>query len=424
MKKNRKYERIVILLLLCSFTISLLGGCGSANETTAAQAPVIKSMEDTAIVNYTLPEQYPNIMVSRLGYSGTGDKVILVKGSKLPEEFRAVNVESGEIVYRGRIEDIVFHPEKDQYSGYIDLTRLETEGTYYLECDYLGRSYDFSVETDLYQELYAQGYLEMVEKCEMRMATIEEVMTLLLIYELHPEICTDENANEIPDILDVTRSWIAGIDYSRIDVNKGALYAAFLGKFSYLYQKYDYAFATECVQRGSTIFNQTQDTMQKSAEQFWALTELYRATGLANYGSRVLDYKDYFNNNSHFLDEEEYLYGAMTYMVTRQKVDVELCELCMDKLLERGEEIAERAETMLHPVDAKNNGVEDILQCAKELSCANYVVGSYQNDCIMEDFLYYLSGENLQSVHFEPEDGQKKEYLLLLAHLAAKEGKH
>ena len=110
--------------------------------------------------------------------------------------------------------------------------------------------------------------------------------------------------------------------------------------------------------------------------------------------------------------------GTMTYMSTRQKVDMELCALFMTSLTNRGEEISKRYEDMIHPVLARNNGADDLLKSAMELSCANYVLNTYQYTQITEEFLHYLMGQNVESVCFYPKEGDKSSYMLLFAQLA------
>ena len=162
--------------------------------------------------------------------------------------------------------------------------------------------------------------------------------------------------------------------------------------------------------------------MHKDAESFFALAELYRATGLWNYRNQILEYGSYFENSSSYLEETEYLYGAMTYMTTRQKVDVTLCNTFIEKMMNRGEELSRRYKDLIHPVTAKNNGTEDVLKKADEILFVNYVLNSYQYHNILEEFLHYLGGRNLQSVIFYPGEDDCTGYILLLAQLASMPG--
>lgn len=410
-------RKTAVLLIIC-LVLSL---CGCSSLEFFGTGGMVSSMENTPIVDYAVPESTPNILVNRRGYPAVGGKEAAVKGKNLPQEFRLVNRDTKEVVYRGWIDKTTYDQEQGIYTGYASFEEYQMEGTYYLECDYIGRSYSFVLETDFYQNLFWELYEEIIEDCEKNTASVKDVTALLCAYEWRNELFEDANKNKIPDVMEVLSKWIDKIDYGQIDLAEGAEYAAFLAKFSYLYQNYDRTYATECLQRASAVFAKIQNTMKKDADVFFALTELYRATGLDTYGNQILEYKTYFENQSSFPEEFGYLYGIMTYMLTRQPVDMELCGLFMDHLLDKGEEIVEVHHELLQPVHARNNGAEELLRTAVEFSCANYVLKSYQNNLIIEEFLDYLMGRNQQSVSFYPEQGERAKYLIILAHLASLE---
>lgn len=380
------------------------------------------SMESTPIVDYAVPQMMPGILADQVGYQAKSKKEASVKGRELPGEYRLVNTETKEIVYSGAIDKITYNEELDLYTGYIDFTEYAAEGSYYLECDLIGRSFPFVIEKELYQNLFEEACESYLNNCREQTASITEVTELLTAYEWYPEIFSDADGDQIPDVLTELKQWTILLENQEIDTTEGANYAAFLAKFSYMFQKYDVAYATECLQRSSTIFDQVQNTLQKDAESFFALTELYRATGLSTYRNQIADYKTYFENNSSYLEEPGYLQGTMTYLVTRQKVDLALCTTFMGKVMDRGEEVSKRYQDMIHPVTAKNNGVEDLLKRATELSCANYVLNNYQYTSILEEILHYLMGKNQESVCFYRQEAAGERYLLLLAQLAAIDG--
>lgn len=407
---------------ICLIMAMVCGGCGVFPDDLNIEegsAPI--SMESAPIIDYLLPSLTPNILINQNGYQAQGVKAAIVKGVKVPEDFRLVDCETGDVVYTGEIEDTVYSAELGIYTGHADFGAYVNAdgGQYYLECDHIGRSYDFLISITGYHDLFEELYQEMKADCEKGEASIEDVLALLIAYERYGEVFPDENRNEVPDVMEALRSWIEEIDYSQMDTQKGAQYAAGLAKFSYLYQWFDLDFANTCLQHAFTVFAQTQNATQKDAENFFALTELYRATGLYTYGNRILDYKTFFQSNSNFLEESGYLYGIMTYMITRQRVDVELCDLFMAQLMAKGEEISERHEEIIYSASTGNNEVEDLLRQAEQISSANYVLQSYQYNCIMEDFVHYFMGCNLQAVCFYSDEDARSSYVILLAQLAS-----
>lgn len=419
MRGTGKIARMVIISLLAG----ICSGCGMQSETASGEGHYAAAgMESTPIIDYTLPQLTANVLVDRLGYQAVGEKEATVKGKNLPEEFRLVNADTGEVVYQGIIEKVTYNADTGLFVGCAVFDNYEETGNYYLECDIIGRSYTFPIVSELYIQLFEELTDRVLEECSQQNANLSEVTALLTAYEWYPQLFEDENGDAVPDVLAQLAECLRLRENTDEDIQEGALQAALLAKFSYLYQKYDKKYATTCLQRASALFDKTQNTMQKDAESFFALTELYRASGLISYRNQINDYKSYFENSSSFGGETEYLYGAITYMVTRQKVDVELCNILLDKMMDRGEEVANRYGDIIHPVSAKNNGTDDILTQTSELLFVNYVLDSYQYYNILEKFLHYLGGRNLQSVTFYPGEEECTGYILLLAQLASMPG--
>jgi hypothetical protein len=330
-----------------------------------------------------------------------------------------LDAKSGETVLSGEVEKLTYNEELDIYTGYADFGSISKVGEYYIKCDIIGESDRFTVEENLYERLFLERYDSLMEKCKGRTLTLSEAVALLESYEWYPDIFPDEDGDEVPDMLEELKSWVAYCEENGVEEDEEALYAAFLAKFSYFCQKSDYSYATDCLKRASTVLGQVQTALGKDADSFFALTELYRATGRSTYRNQIADYTSFFQNNSSYLEEQTYLYGAMTYLATRQSVDVDLCDTFMSNLMDRAEEISNRYSEMIHPVTAKNNGSADLLKNAMLVSCENYCLHSYQYTNICEDFLHYLMGRNRDSVNFYENDADSVEYLLLLAGLAA-----
>lgn len=419
-----KFSSFLLLFLI----IGLLSGCGEVQEQGETEDDnVVKnpyagavSMEGTPVIDYAVPRLLPNILVDTRGYAAGDGKVAAVKGRNLPEEFGLVDVLTGEEVYRGTVEDIVYHDEMGIYSGYLDFSEFRQTGIYYLECDIIGCSTPFDIREKRYATLFTEVYRELMDSIRERAITLSEAVDLLEAYEWYTGIFPDEDGDEVPDVLKELRGWVSYMEENGVDEEEEALYAAFLAKFSYLYQKFDRGYATDCLKRASTVFGQVKAAISRDSDTFFALTELYRATGRYTYRQQIINYKSFFEDNSSYLQERSYLYAAMTYMNTRQqRVDVELCQNFMGNLMDRAEETSKHCADMTHPVAARNNGAADLLKGAVRLSCANYITNNYQYTGVMEDYLHYLMGRNLESVSFYDNGEDRSSYLLLFAQLAA-----
>jgi len=418
--------RILCLLLLMCLTVGSCSGCGKEQEVTEDNNIVKNpyagavSMEGTPVIDYVVPRLLPNILVDKMGYlAGSGKKTAVVKGRKLPQNFVLVDGLTGEAVYRGALEEIVYHSEAGIYSGYADFSDYKKTGLYYVECDIIGRSSAFQIRDGQYTLLFEEIYGELLKSCRQKSITLSEAVSLLEVYEWYGEIFPDEDGDQVPDVLREMRAFVSYMEEKGTEENQEAIYAAFLAKFGYLYQKFDREYATDCLKRASTVFGQVKNTVGRDADTFFALTELYRATGRYTYRKQILDYKSFFEDNSSYLDEGSYLHGGMTYVATRQKVDMELCHSFTNNLRDRAEEISKHYEEMIDPVAARNNGPDDLLKGAVVLACDNYFLNNYQYTGVIEDFLHYLMGRNPESVCFYENGEDRSSYLLLLAQLAA-----
>lgn len=410
-------------LLLLSLAAATLSGCGEETEggiEDNAENPYagVFSMEETPVVDYVVPRLEPNLLVDIRGYVVGDEKSATVKGKSLPEEFRLFDAATDRVVYRGPVENVVYHDELGIYSGTLDFGEADTAGEYYLECDVVGRSNIFPVNEQIYISLFNEVYSEMAESCGKGSLDLESAAALLEACEWYSDVFPDADQNEIPDVLRELRSWISYKEENGIEEGEEAGYAALLAKFSYLYQKFDRQYATDCLRRATTVFGHLRGSVTEEAEYFWAMTELYRATGRYTYRNQIAGYKSFFLDSDNYLDDRAYLYAAMTYMDTHQRVDVELCQSFMNDLMQEAEEISKTYTDLIHPVTAENDGPGSLMEDAVKLSCANYVTNNYQYTEIIEEFLHYLMGQNLETVCFYDEGENRGEYLLLFAQLA------
>lgn len=434
-----KNDRILSSVLALCLTVGSLSGCGRVEDEREEENIVSNpyagavSMEETPVVDYAVPMLLPNILVDTKGYSAGEGMVAVVKGRKLPEEYVLVDVETGGEAYRGSVEEPVYREEQGLYSGYADFSDFQGTGVYYIKCDGIGCSMTFPIREAQYAALFDEVYREMLESCRSKELSPADAVALLEAYEWYEEIFPDEDEDQVPDVLKVLCGWISYREESGVDEGDEALYAAFLAKFSYLYQKFDRKYATDCIKRASTVLGEVQARSRKGgsaagsqADLFFALTELYRATGRYTYRAQIADCRHFFEDNDSYLDERSYLHAAMTYLDTRQRVDVNLCDNFINHLRERAEETSKKSTVLIDAVAPVNGGSADLLKGAVELSCANYIVNNYQYTAVAEDFLHYLMGRNPGSVCFYDNGEDRGGYLLLLAQLTAihEAGKH
>ena len=383
------------------------------NFTEAAGAP--GSMETEPEPDYKDTESVPGICVNRLGYITKSDKIAVFYGEELPQEFHVVKADTEEVVFADYLRDKGYNEVQQEYNGYGDFSEVQESGTYYIEAPILGRSCSFRIGDDLYQDVLKEACSSYDRKpCDMAVA--------LLAYELNPDVFTDdtgisESGNEVPDILDEIRyeteqmlqmqdeeTGAVSADMNGEEEREEAC-AMVLAKFSYLYQYYDTEFATECLKAADRAWAyadlRAEEDMQASKEDGWKLAaaaELYRASGRQNFHDYV---SEYFQEYGYAAEPElPVLLGYVTYISTRQPVELSFCKEITRALTESADEAAEGAGDLLmeNQEGSIDGNCRELLEDSMYLILVNHMITSREYEIVAENILHYLMGRNVQSV--------------------------
>lgn len=257
---------------------------------------------------------------------------------------------------------------------------------------------------------------------------------LLLAYELYPKVFDDElgipeSGNGIPDILDEVKyeiDWLlkmqdstSGAVYSSVDsadnaalgyllyINEVTMdatiqFAATMAKFSYLYQNYDRDFATRCLKAADRAYRYAGQYLNdvEPEEYFYASTELYRATGRSRYHNVIMDYLQ--QNPLTDMENDFVFWGCVTYLSTKQKVDVNTCKDMIKILMLDGEKVsyASKDSKFLVSMDEQQSGSAALLRDIMRLSVVDHIITNHEYATVLENHLHYMLGRNLQSVSY------------------------
>lgn len=264
---------------------------------------------------------------------------------------------------------------------------------------------------------------------------------LMMAYELYPDVFDDqvgipESGNEIPDVLDEVKyeiDWLlrmqdaaSGAVYSgvssvdnqsggyllyvkKIDMNGTVQFAATLAKFSYLYQNYDRAYATQCLQAADRAYRYAGKYPEDITpeEYFHAAAELYRASGGYGYHNVV---KNYLTENLIADMKSDFVFwGCLTYMSTKQKVDIDLCGDVMKVLMQEGERIAEasrKSGLLVNGEGDKDNGA-DLMHDIMRLAVVDHIITNHEYATVLQNHLHYMLGRNRQSISYLDDSGSR-----------------
>lgn len=394
----------------------------SAVQATAEEIPC--QLLDQAQLEYQVPEQYPGIWVSLGGYDSKSNKEVYFQGRNLPDTFRVMSRDTGECVYTGWLEEKRYNKETEEYDSYGIFTDLTNVGEYYIECDVIGRSYSFTVQESLLQEQFNQVLTKIEQQRQIEEKAsddqairelLQQIILVLISYELYPAVYEDGDGNQIPDILEYMTETV----HTVINLQQSAepdeltyeLIAA-LAKYSYAYQKYDNAYATETVQLAAGLWQQAekaaagQDTNLQEDARLLAAAELYRATGQRKYVTEVEDKEKGLARKVEEGTFERYDYlAAITYISTKQKVNVELCSRLIRVVMNRGEEIAAGIPRLSYrEVETDRQSIDSMMWDMALLSVVEYVITNYEYGNLIESQYYFLMGRNARSYYYWEKD--------------------
>lgn len=266
----------------------------------------------------------------------------------------------------------------------------------------------------------------------------KSIAMMLLAYELYGDSFTDymgipESENGIPDLLDEIRyevEWLlkmqdpaTGAVYSGVtiyeqgagrsgayvepaDLETARAFAMVLAKFSYLYQHYDTAYATECLKAADRAWkyarlNENKDE-KASGWKFAAAAELYRASGLQSCHWYITDYltEEKFEEN---MDEVIFL-GCVTYISTKQPVKLVLCENISKALMDKGEEISEQARNSIFMT--AGNTQQEMLLNMMYLTMIDHMISNHEYENMIENHLHYFMGRNEKAICYIDDVGE------------------
>lgn len=474
-------RKIKVITLVCLLLI--LWGCAVpvSEEIPQKEEPVITSMEAEPVLGYEVPESLPNILINQLGYMTNSTKIAFFCGKEVPEQFAIIDKETEEVVYTGYPEEKGYEADKKEYICYGNFSDFTVPGTYYIEAPVLGRSYSFSIGSDLYDEVFKEACKQYYynrcgitltseyagEKahnaCHTGKAVLREDISvtldvsggwhqdemgsknvemsarnigiMLLAYELYGESFGDdmgipESGNGVPDILDEIKyeiEWLVkmqdaatGAVYEGVTVydqgsGKGAVsyvepvnmqaakaFAMVLAKFSYLYQNYDTEYATNCLKAADRAWKYTELNDKDSMDEwkFAAATELYRASGLYSCRRYITTYLQQEDKTDE-LDEVTFL-GYVTYISTKQQVNLDLCEEITETLMSKAEEVSKEAKASIYLVDesdGKDNN-QKLLQNMMYLTMIDYIIANHEYESVIENHLHYFMGRNRKAISY------------------------
>ncbi len=462
-RRRVKYNygrRMISILSVCFITVSaLLTGCAfqapeKQGEKETENVP--ETLGLAPVFEYELPHEMPSVQINQDGYLTESTKIAVFQGEELPESFRILKKESDECVYVGEVR----YRGKDNASGleigHGNFSDFQETGDYYIQCEKIGCSYYFKIGEDIYLETAGQlkealeagqtvnnvngGWQTDTEGNQDTVAACETLSYLLLAYENYPGLLTElwspETAGENTEAAGIAffetlraeTDWLLSMQDEKtggiyggiktvsekpdaetqeqyllqeISETATASFAGTMAKYSYLYQQYDWDYATICLKaagkawkylEGSWYAAGRKEEKTNISGRFYAAAELYRASNEARYHNYILQNQELILNQN----QDFYLImGETTYLSTRRKVDDALCGQMMGFLMEKAEVITEKTKENLFLAEAED--MEELLWNMTIMSVVDYAITNQEYSTVIENNLHYLLGRNRQA---------------------------
>jgi len=410
------YKKIIAVLMMFSVLTCALCGCDVQSMQEQESSEEFMGLESEPDLNYEVPRSTVGILVNQVGYKPKEDKIIIFRGKEIPDTFTIISVSDGKRVYEGNVEE-------EDGIGYGDFTEFEQEGLYRIYCDKLGNSYSFEIKENLYTE-WSETYFNIV-RVSFRDDNIsmEKTLAMLLFsYELSPDVFL-ENAPDSEGILDARLKLSYEITENLLkrqqddgniagnNIDETLLFAGCMTKFSYLYQQYDNQYAGQCLKAADQAWRKAKadiisqpDAEYDSTYVFFAASELFRKTGAYQYHSEAKAYMQQYEKFE--LENDIQLVGLMTYLSTKRRVDISLCNKIMKQIMTVSEDISRKSKDSPYMVSREpEENMDEFLWDMVILAISDSVLSTKEYATVLEDHVHYLLGRNPSAVSYLTIDG-------------------
>lgn len=435
-----KAHRLTALLLsICCLLCGCTGATGVSQDVGYAADPFgWDKTSAEADLSYEVPVTTPNILVNRLGYEGDSDKTVIFKGENLPVSFTVRDALTDETVYTGIVKSGGYDEQSEEYISYGNFSDFQNEGRYYVQMDVIGESYPFLIHDNLYYSFFQRacsqfyrmrsensgnsqpGGWQMQEKGENRqIRSCIVIYELLTSYELFSGVYSDdtgiaESGNGIADILDECRyelSWL--MEQAQINPDENGTIcgyrAAVFARASYLFRDVDNAFAGECLKVAENSWKSARKDLTVPEDRiFLSSAELYRLVGSNQYRVVAEEYLEKAVERQMQLTDSEF-FGSITYLNTKNKVNVSLCDRVIKKVMAEVELLVERSKSERYLVCSEGTPEDNsaLLQQMIRVCIINHIITNHEYNTVIENHFHYLMGCNPQGICYASEwDGK------------------
>ena len=185
-------------------------------------------LDDTGVeFDEEKPKDEQKIVLNQLGYKIDDNKKVVFRGETEDRNFRVVSTTDDQVVYEGEITGRTYNEAAEETNSFGDFSSLKTPGTYRIETDSLGKSFEFKIGQDVYSDAFKDSVrFFYLQRCGQELT--EKYADTWAHPECHTDLATIYGTDEK---IDVSGGWHDAGDYGRYIVASSKAIADLLSAY-------------------------------------------------------------------------------------------------------------------------------------------------------------------------------------------------
>lgn len=185
-------------------------------------------LDDTGVeIDEEKPKVEQKIVLNQLGYKIDDNKKAVFRGETEDLNFRVVSTTDDQVVYEGEIKGRTYNKAAEETNSFGDFSSLKTPGTYRIETDSLGKSFEFKIGQDVYSDVFKDSVrFFYLQRCGQELT--EKYADTWAHPACHTELATIYGTDQK---IDVSGGWHDAGDYGRYVVASSKAIADLLSAY-------------------------------------------------------------------------------------------------------------------------------------------------------------------------------------------------
>lgn len=368
----------------------------SGNQVVTEQA----TLRMTPDFSYAVCPQTPNLYIDQYGYCADDKKTVFSRGIEITEDFQIRDAGTEEIVYEGKFRKSVDEEGTLIYTG--EFTSLCEPGMYIVTHEELGTSYEFMIDDNIYEELFAHSLGHIKEHMTQEEDAATYVLAnMLFTKELYPNVLVEDAyiRSQIEELLlKQDEKGAFHNEIGSISLTSTAQASGILANYVYIYKEEDPIFSNECLfasQKAYNYLEKHRDNIETDAWYF-AATQLYRTTGGYKYRNAIREY-DAMDSEKKTVSEQNYtILADFAYLSTTFSTDYIRCETVLNKYLKIAQGISTNSSREHFYVvgNIETLDKKEMLNSLMILGIVNDLLSGREYEGVQTNYIHYYMGVN------------------------------